>query len=81
MSEQLQPGMKPHNTYICSECDELTLSSRQCPACMSTALIGVWRFIPTAEREAGNVQVKTFSLPHLVRVRNSRTNNVFRSPA
>lgn len=35
------------NALICTECECLTADPRICPRCGSSALMGIWRFIPS----------------------------------
>lgn len=44
-------------SFLCTECFAVTVIGSQCPRCESTALIGLWRFIPMTEKPSATAKV------------------------
>ena len=59
VSIERPPFQDLDRSWLCSECLAVTAIGSQCPRCESTALIGLWRFIPMTEKPTATAKVST----------------------
>jgi len=52
VSEMKTQSIPISRALICSDCNSVTDSPRECPACGSNALFGLWRFLPHCDSSA-----------------------------